>query len=160
MRSCSPSLRVVPSYLISFTKHKANIFSDLSFAVGREKEIHEEDRKLESSQLEGDVCIWDCLFMHIFLPCACKFTFVYSVYLQTNNMKTEILEPETDWITVNNAPWLTSQVIQIFKTKRGNPSTVLCILSQLQSRHNKSVVHYIYYTKSLLLLIFKQQGLD
>lgn len=33
MRSCSPSLRVVPSYLISFTKDKANIFSDLSLAV-------------------------------------------------------------------------------------------------------------------------------
>ena len=38
MRSCSPSLRVVPSYLINFTKDKANIFSDLSLAEER-KEI-------------------------------------------------------------------------------------------------------------------------
>lgn len=37
MRSCSPSLRVVPSYLISFTKDKANIFSDLSLAENKRR---------------------------------------------------------------------------------------------------------------------------
>lgn len=36
IRSCSPSLRVVPSQRISFTNDKANIFSDLSLAVREE----------------------------------------------------------------------------------------------------------------------------
>lgn len=45
MRSCSPSLRVVPSYLISFTKDKAKIFSDLSLAVGGREEKREEARR-------------------------------------------------------------------------------------------------------------------
>lgn len=40
MRSCSPSLRVVPSYLINLTKDRANIFSDLSFAEEQGKESH------------------------------------------------------------------------------------------------------------------------
>lgn len=39
MRSCSPSLSVVPSYLISLTKDKANIFSDLSLAASGRKEV-------------------------------------------------------------------------------------------------------------------------
>lgn len=39
MRSCSPSLRVVPSYLINFTKDRANIFSDLSLAEKGKKRI-------------------------------------------------------------------------------------------------------------------------
>lgn len=34
MRSCSPSLSVVPLYLISLTKDRAKIFSDLSRAAG------------------------------------------------------------------------------------------------------------------------------
>lgn len=37
MSSCSPSLRVVPSYLINLTKDRANIFSDLSLAEKQEK---------------------------------------------------------------------------------------------------------------------------
>lgn len=45
MRSCSPSLRVVPSYLMSLTKDKANIFSDLSLAVGEEKETQPDERR-------------------------------------------------------------------------------------------------------------------
>lgn len=53
MRSCSPSLRVVPSYLINFTKDKANIFSDLSLAVGGEEEKNH-TRKTANSQM-GDV---------------------------------------------------------------------------------------------------------
>lgn len=39
MRSCSPSLSVVPSYLISLTKDKANIFSDLSLAASGRKGV-------------------------------------------------------------------------------------------------------------------------
>lgn len=69
MRSCSPSLRVVPSYRINFTKDKANIFSDLSLAVGGREETHEED-----NQTGGET----------FLFCVQKCTCAFCVYLQTN----------------------------------------------------------------------------
>lgn len=65
IRSCSPSLRVVPSYLISFTKDKANIFSDLSFAVEGAKEMHEEDREHQDGG--GDENHWCCLFSRYIL---------------------------------------------------------------------------------------------
>lgn len=76
VRSCSPSLRVVPSYLISFTKDKAKIFSDLSFAArGKKNRRHKSHGEILKTYFQDLFCkttilrvLWGARFLFIFLP--------------------------------------------------------------------------------------------
>lgn len=117
MRSCSPSLRVVPSYLISFTKDKANIFSDLSLAV-------EEKRNTQAIKTTWLLVFtfetktafiyiqFAFLYRLLFVSfCKTKHTasFVRVQYAYVNSVR--LREQKRDHIAVNHAALLTLQQV-------------------------------------------------